>query len=114
MPAGTPRPPRRIPRRLAGLGGLPQHEIERIALGLVDLDARAGAQIVELLARELAVARELAHRVQHVAVVGDVGVALVDQLPDHPDDSGHVLGGARLAIRPGDAERGAVLVALPG
>src|SRR5580704_2402132 len=34
VPAGAPAPPRRIPPWLAGLGALPQHEIERVALGL--------------------------------------------------------------------------------
>jgi hypothetical protein len=29
VPTGTSRPPRRRPRRLIGLGFLPQHEVER-------------------------------------------------------------------------------------
>ena len=72
MPARPPLPPRRIPRRLARLGSLPEHEVERVVLRLVDLDALASAQVVERLSRQLAVAREPPHRVVHVAVVGRV------------------------------------------
>ena len=79
VPARAPRPPGRIPRRLAGLGVLPEHEIQRIALGLIHLDARTRAQIREALAGELAVSLELRDRIQHIAVRGDIGVALVDQ-----------------------------------
>ena len=43
VPAGPARAPRRRPRRLAGLRRLPQREVDRAALALVDLDARAGA-----------------------------------------------------------------------
>jgi hypothetical protein len=53
VPAGPAPAPRRFPRRLAGLGRLPQHEVERVALGFVDLDARAGAQVVERLPESL-------------------------------------------------------------
>ena len=45
MPAGTARPPGRGPTRLAGLGALPEHEIERVALGRIDLDTCPGTQI---------------------------------------------------------------------
>ena len=50
---GRPVPQGEAHARLAGLGRLPQHEVERIALGLVDLDARAGAQVVERLPESL-------------------------------------------------------------
>ena len=83
VPAGTARAPRRLPGRLAGLGGLPQHEVERVALGLVHLDARAGAQVCEPLAGQLPVRLEVRHGVVHVAVRADVGVALVDQRLHH-------------------------------
>jgi hypothetical protein len=38
---------------------LPEHEIERILLGRIDLDPLAGAQVVERLAGQLAVAGNL-------------------------------------------------------
>ncbi len=53
---------------LVGLGRLPQHEVERVLLAAEHGHALAGAQLVERLARELAVAGELAHREVHVAV----------------------------------------------
>ena len=43
----------------------------------IDLDALAGAQVVERLARQLAVAGKFAHRVVHVAVGRLVGEAVV-------------------------------------
>ena len=70
-----------------------------------------GAQVVELLAGQLAVAVETSrHANTDVAVRGDVRIALLDQLLDHRDDLGHVLGGPRLEVRAQHAERGAVLV----
>src|SRR6185503_19243649 len=45
VPAGTALAPIRGPGRFAGLRGFPQHEVERIALGAIYLDARAGAQV---------------------------------------------------------------------
>ena len=61
---------------LVGLGRLPQHEVQRVVLAVEHGHALAGAQLVERLARQLAVARELAHREVDVAVVGAVGQAL--------------------------------------
>ncbi len=110
VPARAAHAPRRIPGRLAGLGALPEHEIERVALRLVDLDARAGAQVLELLAGELAVRREARDRVVDVAVRADVGVAARDQPADHRDDLGDVRGRARLVVRLLEADRGEVLV----
>jgi hypothetical protein len=62
--------PRRCPtgrRRLGGLGGLPQHEVQRVVLAVQHGHAFARAQFVQRLARQLAVAGKLAHRVVHVA-----------------------------------------------
>ena len=58
VPAGPPAAPGRVPGRvLIRLVGLPEREVERRALALARLDARAGDQLVGPLARELAVAR---------------------------------------------------------
>ena len=108
-----PRPalaPGRRPVGLAGLGPLPQHEIQRIELGLVDLHPRAGPQIVDSLARQPPVVRKLPHRVHHVAVRGDVGETFVDQRLRHRDDGAYEIGGARLQIRFLQAQRDAILV----
>ncbi len=110
---GRPWAPRRFPRRLAGLGRFPQHEIERIAFGLVDLDARAGAQVREALAREPAVRLELRHRVIHIAIVGRVGVSLVDECLHHGNDLRHVLRRTRLAVGTRDSERLAIFLVGP-
>ena len=52
---GAARAPGAVPGRLAGLGHLPQHEVERIALGIHHVDPGAGLQLLQILARELAV-----------------------------------------------------------
>src|SRR5690606_18396345 len=110
VPSRPPIAPRRGPVRLARLGALPQHEIERIALRIVDGNACARAQVAELFARELAVALELRDGVHHVAVACDVRIPLLDQLLRHRDDARNVLRRARLVIRPQDPEPVVVLV----
>src|SRR5258708_27599680 len=72
VPPGTAVPPGRGPGRLSRLRVLPEHEIQGIELGVIHLYARAGAQVVDLLPREPAVPRELAHRVHDIAVAGDI------------------------------------------
>ena len=96
---GRPAPQGDGPRRLAGLGVLPEHEIQRIALALIDLDARTGAQVLESLAREAARRRRnFATAYSTSPLRADVGVAALDQPLDQRDDAGHVLGGARLVV----------------
>src|SRR4029077_15211412 len=67
VPAGAARAPRAGPRRLARLWGLPRREVERALLLVVHLDAGAGLEVVDALARQLAVARETRHGVVDVA-----------------------------------------------
>ena len=76
VPARTAAAPLRIPGGFAGLGGLPENEVERIALRGIHLDAGARLLFVKALARELPVAREAAHGVVDVAVLGLIGEAL--------------------------------------
>src|SRR5690606_34862461 len=59
VPARPALAPWRRPVWLARLGALPQHEIERIALGLVHVHARPGPQVAQTLAREAAITGEL-------------------------------------------------------
>ena len=51
------RAPRRVPARvLALLGGLPEREVERVLLAVGALDALALVHLVDVAARQLAVA----------------------------------------------------------
>ncbi len=106
-PAGAPR---RCPARLARLGAFPEDEIQRVLFGLVDLDARTDAQVLDLLARQLAVADEFADPVVDVAVARRVGEILVDQGLDHRVHPGDVAGGAGFLIRPQHGEARLVLM----
>ena len=100
MPAGTALAPRGIPHGLAGLGGLPQSEVEGIALVFVLLDARAHHQVVDIATRDLAIGGVAAHGKVHVAVIGGVGMALLDQGLDHADHGTDLFGraGANIGI----------------
>ena len=99
VPAGPAGAPWRVPGGLTGLGALPQHEVERVAFCLVDLDARTGTQVRELLPGQPAVIRESGHRVIDVAVRDGIGETARHQPLDHGDDLGNVGGRARLVIR---------------
>ena len=70
MPAGPPGAPGTRPRRLARLRPLPQGEIAGVALPLVDVDPRAGQEVLEVLSREPAVGREALDLEVHVSVDG--------------------------------------------
>ena len=76
--------------------------------------ALARTQFIERLARQLAVARKLAHRKVHVAVVGLVGQRLGLQPPDELEHLRHVFGGLGLDGRRLDAQGRDVLVHGPG
>ena len=104
MPARTTRAPRRFPARLARLDAFPQHEVQRIVLGLIDLDARADTQILDLFARQLAVAHELGNAVVHVTIARGIGVTLVDQGLDHCVHARDMVRGTGLHIRLEDIE----------
>ena len=110
MPARTARAPGRRPAGLARLGGLPQHEVERVFLGLFHFHARAGLHVIELTVVELAVALETTHTVVDITVAGRVGKALVDQRLGHRDDIADVRGRPWLAIRPQDTQTPLVFV----
>ena len=104
VPAGASLAPRALPERLAGLRGLPEREVERALLALVDLDARAGVELFEALLRELAVLGEARHAEVDVAV-RFIGVALFDKLLDDVDDCVDFVRRARVDGRAADAER---------
>ena len=104
VPAGAALAPRRVPGRLTGFGGLPEREVERVLLDVVDVDARAGLQIFDRLVAELAVVLEVQRAVVHVTV-DLIGVALVDERRDDVDDLLDVFGRLRVHGRLADAER---------
>ena len=113
VPARAPHPVLRRPRRafrIFRLRAFPQHEIERILLRVVRGDALARAQVVERLARQLPVVRELAHRVIDVAVGRLVRVAVRLERLDHAEHLRDELGRARLDVGPLDAERAFIVV----
>ena len=104
VPAGSALSPRGFPVGLAGLGSLPEGEVERVFLDVVDVNARAGLQIVDRLVAQLAVVLELERAVIHIAV-HLVGIPLLDQGGDDVDDLLNVLGGLRMHGGRLDAER---------
>ena len=99
VPAGAAGTPRRGPAGLAGLRGLPQSKVERIALDLVLLDARAHHEVVHAATGNLAVGRVAAHGKVHIAVLGRVGMSLLDQALNHADHGADLLSGAGTHIR---------------
>src|SRR4029077_1173362 len=103
---------RRWPRRLAGLRGLPQHEIHRRALIRRDLDARPGDHLVERASRQFAVIRHRSDAEQNVVLL-DISVSGVDQPLDQRAHLPDVLGRTRLDRRRKAAERGDIFVELP-
>lgn len=110
VPAGATRAPGAVPGRLAGLGHLPQHEVERVALGFDHVDPGAGLQLLQILAGELAVVGEGFDDEHDVAVVRHVGVLFLQQGFDQGDDFTNVLGGAGFDVRAQHAEGVEVLV----
>ena len=104
VPAGAAGTPGGVPAGLAGLGGLPQREVEGVALLVIDLDALASAQLVEVAAGEDAVVVVGAHREVHVAGGHGVGVALLDEDLDHLLHRGDLLRRAGADVGVEDAE----------
>ena len=110
VPARTTLAPGRSPTRLARLGGLPQHEVQRIFLGLARLDAGTDAQVLDAPPRQLAVAGEAIDPVVDVAIARGIGVALVDQGLDHGVHAVDMIGGARLLVGLANVQPRLVLV----
>ena len=111
---GRPGPHGLVPGRLARLGPLPQREVERALLLLAHLDARARLQVVDALARQLAVARRSSGTAIVDVAAGGVGEPLRLQALDDVDDLGDVLGRARLEVGGAQAERAEVDLHLLG
>ena len=103
VPPGPARTPRRVPRRLTGLGLLPQGEVERVPLVLVDFDPSAGPQRLERLPGQQPVIGDGFDR-EVDAVTGLVGDAAVDQRGDVVDHLRHIRGRVRLRVGREDAQ----------
>ena len=81
VPARPARSPRAVPRRLAGLGALPQGEVGGMMLAAVSLRARPGQHLGQAAAAQLAVVLVL-RAVEVDVTVERIGVALPDQRAD--------------------------------
>ncbi len=103
MPAWPPGAPGAVPDRLAGLGGLPQHEIGGMLLVGRDLDPGAGDHVVKRPTRELAVIGEGLGIEQHMPL-GGVGRIGQHQSFDGGDDRPDVSSGAGLQGGPEGAQ----------
>ena len=102
MPAGPPVPDGGGPRRLTGLGPLPQREVADVVLAvLVTLHPFSDAQLLRIEAGEATVGRPRADPEEDRAVVDPIRIAAVEEGGDERDDLVDVGGGARQRIRPG-------------
>ncbi len=79
-------------------------------LRFVHLDTGTGLQVRRVLAGQAAVVVETAHIVVDIAVVSLVGIALVEQRPDHGQDLLHGFACLRLQVGPHHPQRIGVLV----
>ena len=107
MPARAAGTERAFPRRLAGLGGFPQHEVGRMPLVRRDLDSGAGDHVVQRAARKLAIL-SIALGVEEDVPLRDVGRVVANQPLDQGNDRPHVRCRARLVAGPERAQRGDV------
>ena len=82
--------------RLFGLGGFPQHKVQRVMLTILHSHTLTGIELVQRLARELAVAGKLAYSKVHIAIACLVSQAFVLQRTNHLEHLRHVFGGTRL------------------
>ena len=98
--------------RFIGLCGLPQHKVQRVVLASRHSHAFAGTQFVKRLARQLAVASELAHREIDIGVVSTVGQAPRLQPADHLQHLRHIGGRPGLVGGPLHAQGVQILVHL--
>ena len=113
MPAGPPRPPAGLPRRLAGSGLLPQHEVEPVPLGrVVGVVAPLAAQLDHVVAPESRQRAEAAEglRVEVHAPAGAVREAPLDGGVDEAPDVGDGRRRPGLRGRRQGVQRGHVVV----
>ena len=103
---GRPGPIGRLPRRLAGLGSLPQREVADVVLAvLVGLDPLPDPQALGIEAGQPPVRRPRRDPEEDRAVVGPVGVAPLEERRDQRDDLVDVVGRPRQDVRRRHPER---------
>jgi len=113
-----PLAPGAVPAPAVSVAALPQREVERALLALVDADARARRELVDVAAREQAVVLEArdaevdvgARSVDRRGARHAIGDLFSLELDDERDDLVHVRRHARLDVGARDAERGHVFV----
>ena len=110
---GPPWPPGALPRRLAGLGALPEREVAGMVLQRRGLDPGAGQQLLGIAVAELAIFGRLAHVEVDVAP-RLVRESLVDQGLVDRDDLADVLGRARHVVDPVDPQRRQAIEVIAG
>ena len=108
MPAGATAPPRAVPAGLIGGGGLPQHEIHRIAFIGRDLDPGTRDHVIDGAARQPPIGGVAFDGKQHMAL-GGIGMTARDQGFDHRDHGGDVIGRAGHGVRLQRADGGHVI-----
>ncbi len=109
MPAWSARSNRGFPAWLAGLGSFPKGEISDVVLAVfVGLDPLADSHPFGVEAGQFAVGRRRGYPKKDRAVAGAIGVATLEQLDDHFDHLGNVLGRLRHHVRQSHAECGHV------
>src|SRR3990172_12543134 len=96
VPPGAAGSPWARPRRFSGLLGLPQDEVGRVPLPVVQRDARARAMLFDLLAAQPSPTEERRRVVVHASVLSDVGDPFPEKSFDLVDDLCDVLPRARI------------------
>ncbi len=106
MPARIALAPGTIPAQdVLRLGSFPQGEVLGMALVVAHVHARARFLVVQATVGKLAVLRPAIHVEVDVALLGDVGISLLDQRLDHLDLIGDMATGPRADVRAHHAQR---------
>ena len=113
VPARPARSPGAVPVRLARLGSLPEHKVQRVLFALVHLYPRPGPHLFQGAPGQLAVPGELADREIDIPVEG-VGHLPGQQAAHHLLHLLDVLGGLGMDVRTHHPESVCVPEVLPG
>ena len=112
VPSRPALPPGRVPGDLAGLGRLPHGEVQGVPLVGVRRDPSGGLHLLGGAVGEPALAAHLGDVEVDAAVLGGVGVAVVDDPLHHGYDVADALAGLGVDVGAVDAQPGGVLEVL--